>query len=196
MADWFRNWAWDDEIAAAFDARLARARGKAQYLNIQAYTLLATRPDVAAGLARRAIAIGDPAETARGGLYLGTALAIAGDLDGAIEALEGSIEAQRIEPLHRTAAHLDQALLIALAERADLYDVALDRLAGESALPTGERDPTGLIAESLIRADRGEDMSDLAAAAVEFLSGGPDAESILPPYLLPAELRRRLKSAA
>ena len=103
---------------------------------------------------------------------------------------------QRHEPLHRTAAHLDQALLIALAERADLYDVALDRLAEESALPTGERDPTGLIAEALIRADRGENTSDLATVALEFVSDGSDADAILPPYLLPAELRRRLRPAA
>jgi hypothetical protein len=78
MPDWFRNTEWTAEIAAGFETRLARSRDKAQYLTIQAYTLIATHPEVAAGLARRAIALEDEAQTARAALYLGTALMVAG----------------------------------------------------------------------------------------------------------------------
>ena len=131
MSDWFRNSQWNEEIAATFEARLSRARQKAEYLNIQGYSLLATQPAVAAELLRRAIALDNPGQTARACLYLGTALAVAGDLDGAIAALEGAIEAEQRHPMHRTAAYLDQALLIALAQRSDLYDLALKRIDSE-----------------------------------------------------------------
>ena len=34
--DWFRHTAWNDKIAAQFEAKLKRARRKDQYLRIQA----------------------------------------------------------------------------------------------------------------------------------------------------------------
>ena len=117
IGEWFRNDGWDDGIAATFEARLAKARDKAQYLTIQAHCLLGAFPKVAATLARQAIDLNDPAQTARVGLYMGTALAMTGALDAAMEA-----EAR--EPAFRTAAHLDQALLIAAAEREALYPLA------------------------------------------------------------------------
>src|SRR3989337_3519878 len=92
MNDWFRNAEWNEEIAAAFEARLSRARQKAEYLNIQGYMLLATLPAIAGELLRRAIALDDPGQTARACLYLGTALAGTGDLDSAIAALEAGME--------------------------------------------------------------------------------------------------------
>lgn len=195
MGDWFRNTEWDDAIEAEFDARLARARNKAQYLNIQAYALLATQPEAAARLARRAIACAEASEIARAGLYLGTALAVAGDPDGAIAALEGAIEAERREPMFRTAAHLDQALLIALAKRADLYDLALQRLAGEQALPLRDQHLSALLARVLIGSERGEDVAEAASRALDML-GGPDGEeAVLPPYLAVDVLRTRLAAA-
>ena len=153
MVEWFRNTEWNDDAEAAFYARLGRARSKAQYLNIQAYTLLASHPQVAASLARRAIECADDTETARAGLYLGTALAVGGDLDGAISALEDAIEAEQREPMFRTAAHLDQALLVALARRVDMYDLALDRLDGERVLPLQDQPLSALIDQALIVSD-------------------------------------------
>ena len=195
MAEWFRNTVWDDDIETAFDARLQRARDKVQYLNIQAYALLATHPRIAARLCRRAIMLNDPAQTARAGLYLGTALAVDGDLDGAICALETAIEAQQREPAHRTAAYLDQALLIALAQRDDMYEIALERLKGERALPIGEQPLAALIAHALILRERGQNASALARAALEYLGNADPGDADLPAYLSLAEIRKRLTLA-
>jgi len=195
VGEWFRNADWDDDIEAAFDARLKRARDKAQYLNIQAYALLAVHPRAAARLCRRTIALNDPAQTARAGLYLGTALAVDGDLDGAISALEASIEAQRLEPNHRTAAYLDQALLVALAKRDDMYDIALERLEGEWALPISEQPLASLIAQALIGSERGQNVSAFARLALEILEQPDGDNADLPSCLSPAELRERLTLA-
>ncbi len=172
MAEWFRNDAWDADIAARFEARLAKARNRSQYLTIQAYCLLATQPEVATTLARRAIVLDDPTQTARAGLYLGTGLAMTGAVDAATEALEGAIEAQARHPAFRTAAHLDQALLIAAVEREDLYPRAWVRLAEERAVPAAERSPAALIAIILIGNAMGEHVAADARNAIEILAEG------------------------
>lgn len=196
MGDWFRNTRWDDEIAATFEARLSRARQKAGYLTIQGYTLLAHAPFVAAGLLRRAIALDEAAETARAGLYLGTALAIAGDLNGAIAALEDAIDAEKRHPMFRTAAYLDQALLIALAQRSDLYDVALSRLEGEQALPFADQQLSARISQALIGNERGGDVAAMAAAALEDLERAGEGSPEVPTYLSADLLKRRLEAIA
>jgi hypothetical protein len=196
MTEWFRNTEWDGAIEAAFNARLGRARSKAQYLNIQAYMLLASHPRVAASLARRAIECADEAETARAGLYLGTALAVAGDLNGAISALERAIEAQRREPMFRTAAHLDQALLVALAKRVDMYELALERLDGERALPLQDQHLSALIAQALIGSERGDDVAEIATRALEALGCTDGEQALWPPYLAISVLKSRLTAAA
>ena len=195
VVDWFRNSEWNDEIEAAFEAKLVRARSKAQYLNIQAYTLLASDPSVAASLARRAIGCADASQTARAGLYLGTALAIAGDLDGAIAALEGAIEAERHEPMYRTAAHLDQALLVALARRDDMYDLALERLGDERSSNLSDQSLSALIAQALIGSERGDNVAGLAAAALDGLGDSNGSSTGLPALFVTADLRCRLKAA-
>lgn len=191
MAEWFRNDGWDDGIAATFEARLAKARDEAQYLTIQAHCLLATFPEVAATLARRAIALNDPAQTARAGLYLGTALAMMGAVDAAIDALEAAIEAQAREPAFRTAAHLDQALLIAASEREALYPVAWNRLAEERTVPVDERTPSALIAIALIGAATGHEVAAEARLAIDMLAEDTGAIAGLE-WLSAAALTRRL----
>lgn len=196
MVAWFRNTDWDDEIEIAFDARLGRARDKAQYLNIQAYTLLATHPGIAANLCRRVLALNDPSQTARAGLYLGTALAVQGDFDGAISALEAAIEAEQREPMHRTAAYLDQALLVALTKRENMYDIALERLHCVRALPFNEQPLTALIAQALIGSKRGQNVAGVAALALETLGYSEGDDSALPRYLSMSDLKDRLTVAA
>lgn len=194
MGDWFRNEAWNDEVAAAFDAKLARARDKGQYLNIQAYTLLAKRPDVAADLCRRAIALDDPHAGVQGGMYLGTALALQGDIDGAIDALEGAIQTQQRHPRTGSAAYVDQALLVALASRQDLYARALSRLAREESMPVGEIDLSTLVTLALIRHALGSDGSAFAREALVLLDGLDAGEAALPAFLDLATIRERLRA--
>lgn len=194
MAEWFRNTHWNDEIAAAFDARLGRARDKAQYLNIQAYTLLATHPPVAAALCRRTLALNDPAQTARAGLYLGTALAVEGDFDGAIDALEASIASERRHPMHRTGAYADQALLVAWAKRSDLYETVLSRLEERHGGQSDELPISALIAKSLIQGERGEADKDLATAALSALEELDWEPSVIPTYLSIDLIKGRLRS--
>lgn len=196
MPDWFRNAEWNDEIAIAFEDRLRRARHKAQYLNIQGYTLLGTHPMAAATLLRRAGALEDPGQTARAYLYLGTALAMTGDLDGAIESLGQAIEAERRYPMCRTGAKLDRALLIAIAERYDLYEAALDDIEQEAVMPFADQLLSALIAGTLIRGALGEDVQLMALAALEALSPEGKNESMLPAHLSIDSLRRRLGALA
>ena len=195
MVEWFRNERWDGSIAEAFEIKLGRARDKAQYLTIQGFTLLASRPDIAAQLLRRAISLNDPDHTARAGLYLGTALAIGGDLDGAIDAMQDAIEAEQRFPMHRTGATLDMELLISLAGRSDLYDLALQQLERERVLPFETQLLSALIARTLILGERGEDVAPMAIVALNTLNDAASS-SELPAYLRVDDLRRRLERFA
>lgn len=163
---------------------------------LQGYALLFARPEVAAQLFRRAILLGEPDQTARAALYLGTALARQNDLDGAIAALETAIDAEALYPMHRTAARLDQALLIALAKRDDLYELALDRLESEAALPLDDQLLSASIAHILIRGERGEDVADMAAATLAALGDVEGRGDELPDYMSASALRARLATLA
>lgn len=196
MPDWFRNTEWNDEIAIRFEDRLKRARHKAQYLNLQGYALLGTQPIAAAALLRRAGALEDPGETARAYLYLGTALAMSGDLDGAIEALGQAIEAEYRYPMCRTGAKLDRALLIAFAERRDLYQAALNDIEQEAVMPFADQRLSALIAGALIRGARGEDVREMAWAALDALRWEGSNEGSLPVHLSVERLRSRLEELA
>lgn len=196
MTEWFRNEEWNDEIAARFEARLDRARQKAQYLNLQGYALLTSRPDVAAELFERAIVLDDPHQTARAALYLGTARALLGDVDGAIAALESAIAAELRYPMHRTAARLDQALLVALARREDLYDVVLQRLENEAVLPFADQQLSALVAQSLIRGERGENVADMADTALAALGETEGSGVDVPEFISVVLLRSRIEAFA
>lgn len=196
MTEWYRNRQWNAQIAAHFEARLRAARKKAEYLVIQGYTLLACDPATAAALLRRAVALNDPDYTARAALYLGTALACTNKVDAAIDALETAIAAEARHPAHRTAAHLDQALVIAAARREHLYDRALAQIAADMALPPDERHPNAVIADALIRSERGEDRSAQARSAMALLGDADDSEDAMSGPLAPDRLRSRLTAIA
>jgi tetratricopeptide (TPR) repeat protein len=131
MSDWFRRTDWNEEIAADFEARLARSRAssQAQYLSLQGYALLGTHPQQAEDLLSRAVSAGDPSEVPRAACYLALSRVAQGKVDGAIQAYDVAIAAERRNPAFRSTAGVDQALLIALHDRRHQFGKALDQLA-------------------------------------------------------------------
>jgi len=196
MPDWFRNGEWNAQVAAEFETRLARSRDKAQYLVIQAYTLIPAHPEVAAELAGRAVALEDETQTARAALYLGTALMVAGRPEEAIEALKLALDTQRRWPMFRTGAALDLALAIAVTGREAEYDFALELLVTERALAPDERELTARLALALIEGERGSSahIREMLEMVTAINAGADDhAEADLPPYLDLHALERRLR---
>lgn len=131
MSDWYRRTDWHEEIEADFEARLSRARpsSRAQYLSLQGYALIASRPEQAEALLQRAVDAAEPSETPRAACYLALSRVAQGKIDAAISAYDDAIEAERRNPAFRSTGGIDQALLIALHERRDRYHQALDQLA-------------------------------------------------------------------
>ena len=179
--DWYRNSEWSEDIADAFEMSLKRSRKKAQYLTIQSYQLLATRPDVAENLARRAIAYGDDAIIVQASNYLGTALAVQGKTDEAIAAYEQAIEVQAANPRVGSQAHLDQALLIALNDRRDMFDTVLIRLTDEAQFRPDEQHPAALIALAIIQGALDPDANAAAEEALRWLGEQLEGCADLPP---------------
>ena len=97
--------------------------------------------------------------------------------------------------MHRTGAGLDQALLIAVAGRTGLYDVALERLGDEPVLPCETQLLSALFAQTLILGERGEHVEAMAVAALNRLRD-PEGGGGLPAYLSIAALRLRLEALA
>lgn len=158
MSDWYRRTDWNDEIAADFEARLARSRpsSRAQYLSIQGYSILPARPDQAEALLERAVEAGEPSEIPRAACYLALSRVAQGNVDGAIDAYEAAIAAERQDPAFRSTAGVDQALLIALNDRRDLFGNALDQLAIAAEDDWSLAGLEAVAAESIIRHARGE----------------------------------------
>ena len=98
--------------------------------------------------------------------------------------------------MHRTAAGLDQALLIAMAGRAELYDTALKRLETERILPFETQLLSALIAQTLIRGERGDDVVPMALVALNGLRDANGNDGPLPAFLSIAAVRQRLETLA
>lgn len=116
-AEWFRRTTWATADREAFFARLARSRtpyNKAQYLRIQAYTL------VQAGLQDSALQLLDllvseyPEESqlALAHEHRGKIFAARGEVPAAIQAFAAGSEAERKYPNVRTRCSLMLALLV------------------------------------------------------------------------------------
>jgi tetratricopeptide (TPR) repeat protein len=126
--DWYRNRDWDDGTAAAFETKLARARDKAQYLRIQGSTLKDSHPRDAIGLLQRCADIGDEFHTAHAYLEMAHAHYVLGEGEAALQALERAIEQEQRQPIARTSAPYDYAMLVALARDEGRYARALTLL--------------------------------------------------------------------
>ena len=175
MTDWYRRSDWNEEVAADFEARLARARHdrRAQYLSLQGYALLGSHPEKAEALLDRAVAESEPSEMPRAACYLALARVAAGKIDEAIEAYDRAIEAQRLNPAFRSTAGIDQALLIGLYSKRDRYGPALDQLTMAFADGWSLAGFEALAAEALIRFDLGE-LQPAGAKARAALDDFPD----------------------
>ena len=174
MADWFRNKTWSDAIEARFEAKLARARDKSQYLKIQGYGLLAGDPRVAARLLDRCAQMDDHWR-ADALLYLGEARLRLGDVNGAVDALDAAIEQEQRVTWARTGARSDRALIISFYRMTERYDEVLLYLARTNFdLKTALAED--LAAEAMILADIGDQgrARPLAGEALRWLKGLTD----------------------
>ncbi|MGG6463671.1 hypothetical protein [Solilutibacter silvestris] len=127
---WFRNTQWNEEIEAAFFAKLKRARDKSQYLRIQASTLAPFHPDVALQLLDQYFALGDHFDIAQAHVDRATAYLALGDLEAAILSYEQAVAREEVFPRLRTGASIDLPYLIALNGITDRFDQALAMLTG------------------------------------------------------------------
>jgi tetratricopeptide (TPR) repeat protein len=144
-SEWYRCISWTSTEQAEFEARLKRSRGafyKAQYLRIQAVTLLATGspalvPSALALVARLLREYPDEeqllARTTRA-----ECLARLGRWDEALDAYRVALDWERTHSGHHAEAYLDFVHLILYLERRDLYGEAegvLDAFGGTELFP-------------------------------------------------------------
>lgn len=158
MSDWYRQADWSDEIAAGFEARLARARpsGRAQYLSLQGHALLSSRPEISEELLERAVSLAEGGELPRACCYLALARMALSKIDAAIDAYNIAIAAERRDPRHRSTAGIEQALLIALFDRRNLDGHALEQLTLSIADQWSLAGLEALAADAIIRSRKGQ----------------------------------------
>jgi tetratricopeptide (TPR) repeat protein len=171
--DWYRNRDWDDAIAAAFEAKLARARDKAQYLRIQGSILKEAHPRVAIALLQRCVALDQEFHTAPALLDVAHAHYVLGEGEAALLALEGAMEQEERHPVARTSAPYDYAMLVALARDESRYARALTLLAVQDEAMFASMDFQAEAARAIILDSLGD-----AASAREAASRALQAESV------------------
>jgi tetratricopeptide (TPR) repeat protein len=177
MVEWYRNKTWSDATEAQFEAKLARARDKSQYLKIQGYELLSSDPKTAARLLDRSAEFDDHWR-ADALLYLGQARLRLGDADGAVEALDAAVEQEQRVPWARTGARSDRALIISFYSMTERYDDILPYLANANVdLKAALAEE--LAAEAMILTEVGDRKraAHLASEALRWLDGLTDGKA-------------------
>jgi tetratricopeptide (TPR) repeat protein len=112
--DWYCSTSWSESIEAAFEARLRRARSKAQYLRVQALYLVNAHPEVALKLLDRYFELdGDftdcsLAHTIRADAYLAL-----GRMEEAIASYEAALAREAARPTARTDVSVAYPYLVA-----------------------------------------------------------------------------------
>ena len=122
--DWYRNTNWNEEVAQGFEARLKRARRKAQYLRIQACTLARSYPQVALQLLDRYFELGDDFDHAQAYVDQATAYRTLGQVENAVKSYEQALHREAMFPNLLTQAYLDLPFLIATIPLPDRFDQA------------------------------------------------------------------------
>jgi tetratricopeptide (TPR) repeat protein len=181
MTEWFRNADWSPEIEAEFEARIARSRAqKAQHLRIQGSLLKDSHPEVAIRLLARCVELDDPFQVAPAWLDMAHAHWRLGDLDRALASLEAAMEQQQREPMVRTSAAFDYAMLVALHMRRERFDRAVAVLQSSAALfPAMEFQREAALA--IIHRAQGR-MDDARAAAERALQAEAAQEGWIPGF--------------
>ena len=127
--DWYRNTEWNDEIAAAFHAKLARARSqKPQYLVIQAGCLARAHPQAALVLIGQYFATGDTFHASSARNIESTAYLAIGKPEDAVAALKRALAREEEFPNFTTNARLSFPSMVALKRIRAEYDYALEIL--------------------------------------------------------------------
>lgn len=165
MTDWFRNSHWTPEIEAAFEQKLGRSRSqKAQYLRIQGSMLKDTHPEVAIRLLERCAEAGDETQIAAALLDSAHAHYRLGDVTGALTRLEAAMEQEAVQPMFRTSAPFDYAMLVVLHDRKERFDNALAVLddSGAALMPVMEFQRSA--ARAIILSAKGRNAEARAAA--------------------------------
>jgi len=123
--DWYRNSTWDSAVAEAFEAKLRRARDKAQYLRIQACMLASTHPRVTLHLLERYFALGEHFDMAQAYVDRAKAQLELGNAEAAFSAYEAALVRERSFPDLVTNARTDYPYLVALQRAEHRYPSAL-----------------------------------------------------------------------
>ena len=182
MTNWFRNSDWTPDIEAAFEEKLHRSRSqKAQYLRIQGSMLKDTHPEVALRLLARCAEAGDETQIAAALLDSAHAHYRLGDVTGALTQLEAAMAQEAIQPMFRTSAPFDYAMLVVLHDRKERFDKALAVLddSGAALLPVMEFQRSA--ARAIILSAKGR-MTEARGAAEKALAAEGVEEGWIPGY--------------
>lgn len=136
--DWYRNTTWNEEAAERFEAKLKRARRKAQYLRIQACSLARSEPRVALQLLERCFELGDDFDHAQAYVDQASAYRTLGQIENAVRSYEQAMRRESEFPRLQTQAYLELPFFIAttpIPERFDQARVLLDQFRGRLMFP-------------------------------------------------------------
>ena len=130
MPDWFRNDEWSPAIEEAFQQKLSRARthNRAQYLVIQAMTLVPRHPSSSLSLLDQYFATSDTFEHSRAFQVRGDAFAALGQSEKAIESYKEGVEWERKFPNIISRSIYKLPFVIAKLRSREHYDLALSLL--------------------------------------------------------------------
>ena len=168
---WYTNEDWNDDIEAAFFAKLGRARDKAQYLKIQANVLKSSHPKVSLMLLERYFSIGEKSFHAQAYEIQSAALEKLGDYEGACNALENALNRVKEATGWGCGACFTLPVLIAEHKLAQHYYRAfelLDETEGTAVFPVQYYDWHGARALLLFEVDRHFEARAEATIALEF----------------------------
>jgi tetratricopeptide (TPR) repeat protein len=132
-AEWFRQTTWSDAAERAFEAKLGRARRKAQYLRIQACTLAQSEPAVALKLLDRYFQLGEDFDLAQAHVDRATAFLALGEVSAALNSYEAALAREAVFPNLQTEAYIALPFLVATRGIQGQFSRALELLRAGSA---------------------------------------------------------------